>query len=236
MTLYQDDPTSPEAWFHENSVEAFEEAIDLLEEVNAVERPEGLKGMLRDSARTLPAVEAVWGDERSPFFIDDPRTLSWEYGGAGDTGFMAIAGRLKSHEKFRAYFVKTDDGLKWDWKASAAWAVIPVGDLVAKAPKQPTVVRCWLGKQPDYDMFEGHGSLYSWYQILDPKKEEFVWAYVPAGSKRDEKLKKLLNYGMIVMERKDEVRAILRVVKPTLGFRETEFEVLEVLTEDWVMP
>ena len=42
--------------------------------------------------------------------------------------------------------------------------------------------------------------------------------------------------GMIVLQRKDEVRAILRIVKPTLGFRETEFEILEIVTEDWVMP
>lgn len=230
------DPTTPEAWFYENSVEAFDESMRVLSEINELEDPAAMEGFLRDAELTLPVVKQEWTGKESAFFVDDPRRLAWEFGGAGDTGFMAVSGRLENHKKFRAYFVKTDDGLKMDWKATMAWSEIPVGELVAQAPKQPTLVRCWVGKQPDYDMFEGHGSLYSWYQILDPTKEEFVWAHVPAGSKRDVQLKELLNYGMIVMQRRDEVRVILRIVKPTLGFRETEFEILEVVTEDWVMP
>jgi hypothetical protein len=230
------DPTSPEAWFYGHSVEAFEDVVGLLEAVNEAEEPDDLSGLLRDAKRTLPEIKKSWTGEKASYFLDDPRSLSWQYGGAGDTGFMVLMGRMKSHERFRAYFVKTDEGLKLDWKATTAWSPIPVGDLVAQAPKQPTVVRCWLCKQPEFDMFEGHGSLYSWYQILDPGKEEFVWAYVPAGSPPDEKLKSLLNYGMVVMARKDEVRATVRLVKPTLGFRESEFEILELVTEDWVMP
>ena len=40
----------------------------------------------------------------------------------------------------------------------------------------------------------------------------------------------------MVMTRKDEIRAIVRLVKPSLGFRESEFEITELVTEEWVMP
>ena len=230
------DSTSPEAWFHEHSVDAFDDAIALMERCNETEDPADMAEVLRDAPRTVPKMKATGTGWDSPFVLGDPRQLSWEYGGAGDTGFMAISGRRKDHVRFRTYFVKTDEGLKLDWDASRGWSEISVPDLVAEAPKRPTLVRCWVGKQPEFDMSEGRGSLYSWYQILSPEKDEFVWAQVPAGSKLDLELKENLNFGKMVMERKNEGWAIVRLVKPTLGFRETEFELLELVTADWVMP
>ena len=231
------DSTSPVAWFHENSVGAFEDAMKILERCNEASVPADLSEVLRDGERTLTKMKASaktgW---ELPFFLDDPREIKWEYGEAGDTGYMWISGRRADHSPFRAYFVKTDEGLKLDWDATVAWCQVPVNDLVVRAPKRATLMRVWLGKQPDYDAEIGRGSLYSWYLVLGEDKEHFVWAYAPAGSRTDLEIKGLLNYGRIIMARKNEVRVTMRLVKPTLGFRDNEFEIAELLTAEWVMP
>ena len=224
------------AWFHENSVEAYDTAVAILERCNEATHPEELEDALRDGERTMAKIRVSGAGWDVPYFLDDPRQISWEYGEAGDTGYMWLAGRRADHSKFRCYFVKTDDGLKLDWDASQVWSQVAVSDLVEKAPKHPTLVRAWVSKQPDYDSDTGRGGLYSWYLVLDESKENFVWAYAPAGSKLDLEIKTLMNYGRMVMERKDEVRAIVRLVKPTLGFRESEFEITELVTEEWVTP
>jgi hypothetical protein len=230
------DSTSPVAWFHENSVGAFEDAVAILERCNEARDPREVRDVLRDEDRTLAKMKESGTGWDPPFFLSDPRSTTWEYGEAGDTGYMWIAGRRADYTKFRAYFVKTDDGLKLDWDASVAWCQVPVDGLVEKAPRHPTLVRTWLGKQPDYDSEIGRGGLYSWYLVLDESKEHFVWAYAPAGSQVDLKIKGLMNYGRMVMTRKNEIRAIVRLVKPGLGFRESEFEITELVTEEWVMP
>ena len=97
-------------------------------------------------------------------------------------------------------------------------------------------VRGWVGKQPHFDTQSGRGSLFSWYLVLNAELDEFVWAYAPADSKLDRELKAMLNYGLIVLDRKDQSRAIIRLVKPQVGFRETEFEIVELMTNEWVMP
>jgi hypothetical protein len=230
------DRTSPEAWFNENSVKAFELAIGLLEECNEAAHPNQLNAVVRDAERVLRKLTITDVEQASDFSLGDPRTLSWEYGAAGETGYMVIMGRRANHIPFRAYFVKTDEGLRLDWMATHGMSDIAVPSLVKEATNRSTLVRSWVGKQPWYDVEKGHASTRSWYIILEPTKEEFVWAYAPAKSELDEKLRDILSYGRMVEERPDEVRATIRLAKPSVGFRENEFEITELTTVDWVAP
>ena len=230
------DRTSPEAWFHENSVKAFDLAIGLLVECNEAAHPNQLNAVVRDAERVLQKLTITDVERASDFSLGDPRTLSWEYGAAGETGYMVIMGRRADHTPFRAYFVKTDGGLRLDWMATHGMSDIAVPSLVKEATNRSTLVRCWVGKQPWYDVEKGHASTRSWYVILEPTKEEFVWAYAPAKSELDERLRDILFYGRMVGERQDEERATIRLAKPTVGFRENEFEITELTTVDWVAP
>ena len=149
---------------------------------------------------------------------------------------MVITGRHVNITPFRCYFVNTEGGMRLDWEASAAWSEVPVENLVESAPESPVMVRCWVGKQPHFDAESGRAGLFSWYQILNPQRDDFVWGFVPADSALDWELRGLMNYGWVILERENEVRATIRVVKPTSGFRDTEFEIVELITEEWVMP
>ena len=237
------DRTSPQAWFHENSVKAFDLAIGLLEKVNAARHPAQLSGTLRDFPRVSRDITVVEMDGWIDFSLGDPRTLSWEYGAVGETGYMVLMGRKADYSKFRAYFVKTDEGLKIDWEATNGESDIPVGSLVKEGSGKTPLIRGWVGKKPHYDVDKGRddeakalGSNRSWYVILDSTKEKFVFAYAPIGSKLDKALRDQLSYGRMVEKRPDEVRATVRLSKPSSGFQDNEFEIQEFITSDWVAP
>lgn len=226
--------TGAMAWFEENPVEAFDAAVGILERCgNGSDVPVEL---MRDAERIGQLVEEYGAGWDSRFAVHDPRLLRFEIGSAGETGFMVVMGRHENHVGFRSYFVKMDDGLRMDWEASTAHCGVEVEDLAEEAPEAPVTVRGWIGKQPHFDSKGARGDLFSWYQVLDAHKEHFVWAYAPAGSRLDEELKMVLNYGRFVMPRLAEVRATVRLVKPKTGFRENEFEVVELVAEEWVMP
>jgi|GEM_PF-654474 len=229
------DRTSPQAWFHENSVKAYDLAVQLLEQCNAAEHPAQLAEIVRDSERVLPKISVEDVEGASDYFLSDPREISWEYGNAGGAGYMVLMGRRADYTSFRAYFVKTDKGLKLDWEATWGLSDIPVQSLVAEGKGKTVLIRGWVGKQPYYDTEKGRASTQSWYIILEPGREEFVWAYAPTGSNLDEQLRGILSYGRMVESRPDEVRATIRLNKPSLGFRENEFEIQELVTTDWVV-
>jgi hypothetical protein len=230
------DRTSPQAWFHENSVKAFELAMGLLEKCNEAQNSAQLTGIIRDPERVLQNLAMNDVATASDYIVRDPRLLNWEYGDAGETGFMVVSGRRTDYTPFRAYFVKTDDGMKLDWEATHGNSDLPVGSLVAEKPSKSVYIRGWVGKQPHFDSETGRGVTRSWYLVLDPSKEEFVWAYAPTGSVLDEQLRDMLSYGRMVEERPDEIRAMVRLTKPSVGFRENEFEIRELVTTDWVAP
>ncbi|NNM28301.1 MAG: hypothetical protein HKO57_02175 [Akkermansiaceae bacterium] len=228
------DAASPLAWFYENSVQAFEDAVAVLQTLGdgSVIPP----GVLIDEKRVGSLARKHGLGDKSPYFLSDPRSIWWELGSSGDKGFIALYGRRENLVPFRAYLVHTEKGIQLDWEATVAWSEVPVTELVEKAPKSPVLVRGWVGKQPHFDAVSGRSGLVSWYQVLDANKENFVWGYVPAESKLDLELKALMNYGLVILDRKDEVRATIRLKKPSSGVRDTEFEIVELVASDWVLP
>ena len=126
--------------------------------------------------------------------------------------------------------------MRLDWEATNGSSDVAVVDLVETDLNSSVLVRAWVGKQPYFDVGEGRASTQSWYLIAEPSKEEFVWAYAPVGSNLDERLRDMLSYGRMVETRPDELRATIRLSKLSSGFRDNEFEIQDLVTEDWVVP
>lgn len=232
----EDDVVSPITWFHNNTAEAFQSAVTIMEDMNEGGGAASHPNWLRNRTAALAKIKQDGPGWDSGFFVADPRRLAWEFGSLGETGFMTITGRRLNHSKFRAYFVRTEEGLRMDWEATSAWSEVPIGRLTEEASGQPVLVRCWLAKNASYDTLEPPGHLLSWYLILSPDKSDYVWARVPAGKAMDEELKAVLDYNLFVLQRKAEVRAVIRVVRPPDAKSENEFEVVELITRDWVAP
>ena len=229
------DATDPIFWFQRNSVEAYDDAIDILEQINEAETADSTVELMRDEDRTRERLRVSGFEWDADFEIADPRKLGWVYNASGDTGFMAIMGRNSLFDSFRAYFVKTKRGLKLDWAATTAWCEVPVSRLVEESPEKPVTVRGWLTKKQHFDS-DGQ-KLISWYQVVSADKEDAVWVYTVADSDMDEEIKDLMSFGTFVIKKSiEEIRATVRLRKGDRTKRPNEFELVEFVAKDWVQP
>lgn len=228
----------PQDWFVENSGEAFSTVVEVLEKLSAEELTvEEVASVVRSEDQAAYLLQLHEEGSWSAFDTSEPSSLTWEYGSAGDTGFMAVSGVRADFRKFRAYFVKEEDGLFMDVEASVARSDIPIVELPAKQLSGEVLLRCWVAKEPHFDAGKNKDSL-SFYQILSPDEIDFVWAYCELGSPLDEQLREELNYGRLLGERKKQFRATIKIGKARegQGLSDDEFFFEDLLATDWVLP
>lgn len=245
------DPTGPVAWFNEYPHEAYEGAVGVLDKFNELAKGELPRGLVRNQSITLQRIDQRGGlGWESPFFTKDHRKLNWSTSKIGQTGFIVVSGRHEDQSKFHVYFVKTSSGLQLDWEASTGWSEIALEELPTASSVQNILIRCALVKEPHFDFDPDrlrksvpptivvvHPEPLSWYLLRGSDPTANIWGWVPKNSKLDQELRKLFDFGRIVLERKEEVRVVLKVSKSPLdGTKENEFRIDELLTEDWVLP
>jgi len=228
-------------WFLNHSTEAYHEAVGILEALNRVDDPALVPEHLRDFKRVRDKIRA-WGPGwSSDFTVARSFDIECQVGAVGDTGFLVVSGVREDFTPFRSYFVRTMEGLKLDWEATAGWSEVPVGKLDGLPPDEPVLIRCWMGKEPGFDTGLYPGSLRSNYILLSPDREDVRWASVPANGPLDSKLREVLDYGKWILDRKRKSRVILRVSKleqqSGSGPSKTAgFEIRELVADDWVLP
>lgn len=224
------------AWFNENPHVAYQSAVSILEALNGGEPKDWPEGVLRDQERALRHIQDRGSGWDSKFFTRDPRKLFWSTGESGETGFIALEGRREDFSKFRAYFIKSQEGLRMDWEATTGWCEVPYEEFLREPVARPFLVRCELGKEANYDTQLGEGQDLSWYLLGAADEAQFAWGWVRTRSDLDEKLRALLSYGRFGLEKLDSVRVILRVASTPGAKRASELEILDLLADEWVLP
>ena len=225
----------PEDWFVENSGSSFSTGVEILEQLSEEEltvadvaplvRTEKQARLLADLHK-----KGTW----AAFDTRQPSNLLSTYGSSAEVGFMTMTGVRSDFRDFRAYFVRKDEKLVLDVEATEARSEIPVAKLTQESLQGPVQLRCWVAKEPHFDA-RSDEKLFSWYQILAPDEVDFVWAYCKTGDPLDEILRKELNYGRLIGDRKTQFRATIKV-SHARGFRDDEFLFDELLATEWVLP
>jgi hypothetical protein len=227
----------PEDWFVENSGKMTDTGIEILEQLSQENlSQEDLAGIVRNEDQIERILQWQENDQWAAFNLRQPTKIRWQFGSTGKTGFMALIGPREDFRTFRAYFVRKGEGLLFDADATEGWSETPIVELPARELSEPVLIRGWVAKEPHFDA-RSDAEKYSWYQILTPNLIDFVWAYTEAGGKLDEALKKELNYGRVIEDRKREFRATVRLAESGVEkFRDDEFLLKELVTADWVLP
>jgi hypothetical protein len=91
-----------------------------------------------------------------------------------------------------------------------------------------------LDKQPHYD--SKVDKLRSWFLVMLPGSEQQVWGFAPSGSPVDRDLLELFNFGSFILDRQEDVRAVIRVGKGNGTLKENQVEIVELLAGEWVLP
>ena len=228
------EPMGPRAWFENNPHDSFVGSIEILNKLN--QSPEGTvpDAVFRRKDFSRSQISARGLGWSSPFQTADPRKFEWTIGDASNVGFLVLKGSREDQSLFRSYFVKSEEGLRMDWAASTAWSEVPISEVSTVEAERNVMLRCVLHKEPHFDSRPDQER--SWYLITMPGVDLQLWGFVPAGSSLDEKLLDLFQFGRFILERKEKVRAIVRVSKPAGGGKVNQLEIMELVTKEWVLP
>lgn len=225
----------PQDWFVENSGEAFSKGLELLEAVSKESLTlEEIIPLMRNEQQAARLLAAKNNGNWPAFDTSEPTSLIWNYGSSGGAGFMTMSGQRGDFRDFRAYFVRDEGKVFFDFDATEGRSDISIVDLPKDDLVGSILLRCWVAKEPHFDA-RSDEKLFSWYQILAPNEVDFVWAYCKTGDPLDELLREKLNYGRLIGERKAQFRATIKVGNAR-GFRDDEFLFEEFLAEEWVLP
>jgi len=229
-------PAGSIAWFVNHPHEAYEDSLEILAKLNKGSSENIPTGVFRQEEFAQAQITARGFGWNSNFITKDWREFKWDISKTGTTGYLLVEGLREDHSKFRSYFVRTSEGVRLDWAATTAWSGIPLNDLLSNPPAKDVLVRCLLSKEPHFDSLRGAASLRSWYFLRSPKTDQQIWGFAPAGSALDQDLLDLFGFGRVVLERKSEVRAAVKISKPAKGLKKNQFEISELVTEEWVLP
>ena len=228
------EPVGAKAWFDKNPGVSYDSSIAILRRLNEAAGKELPQDVFRREGFTFRQIEERGIGWNAGFVTTDPRKFNWSIAETNGVGYLILRGVREDRTTYRTYFVKSDQGIRMDWAASTAWSQVPVGELADAAAEQKVLVRCVLSKEPYFDATSDRSR--SWYLMLTPGSEEQFWGYAPANTPLDQDLLDLFQFGRMVLERKDEVRATLRISKPKVAAKENHFEIVELVTEEWVLP
>lgn len=225
----------PEDWFVKHSKEAFSGGLDTLEVLSQDELtlPDVIP-LVRSERQARELIKMKEAGTWAGYDLRQPSLITWAYGSSGEAGFMAFNGVKKDFRNYRAYFVRDGEQTRFDFDASEARSEVPIADLTGKTLAGAVMLRCWIVKEPHFDA-RSDEKLFSWYQIVAPNEVEFVWAYCRRGDPLDELLRTELNYGKLIGDRKEKIRAAIKVSNAR-GFRDDEFLFEELLALEWVLP
>ena len=225
----------PEDWFVENLATAMKSGLSTLEVLSEENLSlEVVSPLVRSGEQAKELIEFQKMGRWPGFDTSDRAKLSWNYGASNATGFLTSTGMKKDFRDFRAYFVKQEEEVRLDLDATEAKSDIPIESLGGMILKESVQLRCWVAKEPYFDA-RSDEKLFSWYQILAANEVDFVWAYCRRGGDVDEALRKELNYGRLIEERKKQFRAIIKLNNAS-GFQKDEFLLEELVANEWVLP
>jgi hypothetical protein len=229
------EPMGPRAWFENNPHDSFVTSIEILDKLNQSADGSIPAAVFRRADFTMKQISDRGLGWTSRFTTTDPRKFKWSIADTEGIGYLVLEGLREDQSTFRSYFVKAEEGLRMDWAASTAWSEVPAGKLgTSVAEDDRVMLRCVLQKEPHYDSRLDEER--SWYLITLPGSDLQLWGFVPGGSSLDEELLDLFHFGRFILERKEEVRVIARVSKPVEAVKENQFEIVELVTEEWVLP
>ncbi len=228
------EPVGAKAWFDKNPHASYDRSIGILRTLNEAEGEKVPAGVFRREDFTRKQIEDRGIGWQSGFIITDPRKFSWSIAETGGVGYLILEGLREDRSTYRTYFVKSDEGIRMDWAATTAWSELPVEELTGDGGEGRVLIRCVLSKEPYFDGVNDRDR--SWYLMMLPDSEEQFWGYAPANTPLDEELLDLFQFGRIVLDRKKEVRATLRISRSDKAAKPNRFEIVELITEEWVLP
>lgn len=238
----------PHAWFHdkESDRDFLAEARGILRAINTAQNPAEITQFLRPSPfREKNPVDLSRWDV--PVVVNTSTDISWTLPtvvAEGDSaenarGVLALNLKKENQEEMTACFVYEEERLLLDWDATMGWGEVSWNKIRTERPQRAKILRARLVKKASYDSVI-KGVSQSGYLLTNDAGDEFIFAFIPLDSERNQKndktLKDLLNYGQLTTVLKSNLRVTVKVRYGDGSGRGDRFEIVDYLHDGWVRP
>ncbi|WP_193210771.1 hypothetical protein [Luteolibacter marinus] len=231
----QAEPLDPnQQYFLDHVGEMVQQAEALLKDYAGAASAEAVLPLVRDAERVKERLAGFWKPWGcSPLFARGEK-IENKVVESGGRSAVVLTGLRGDFEPFEMFFVREDGELKIDWLASYGIGEVQIADLEAGGEVSGGLVRGVVRPGNTYTPAFPEAE-YRAYSLLDAGLGHLVWAFVRRGSPQAEWLEGEFNESSILLEKKSEVRATLRLSGPAEG-GEKLFVITEMLHKGWVSP
>ena len=228
---------SPEHWFRKREGKISEEAEELIKSYLSAGDDIAKSKFVRNPEQYLKCVPH-WSVKVNPRLENLPKA-KWQIKHTGETAFLALRAESEDFLPIRVYFTRYQEGLKLDWKASAAWSEMSVKQLKEVEPStrnKPVLLRCLISRRDEFYTAPYNEQDHASFMILSPDKSQYLWGYVDRGSELDKELRRIIDHGRFVVDLKKDVRVTLRVQGGGKDTLPSQIELMELVHPEWVQP
>lgn len=159
---------------------------------------------------------------------------TWTADRLGKDFFGMLGGELPDHTAFLAYFVRADNHLLLDWKATTGYGTATFEQL-AKGEGDPREIRGKISPVEFYTATWPEAD-YQSYRFIAPDGIASVWCYARRNEIANAKIAPLFNQGEIVQESKDSLPITLRLQRGPGDAPPNQWSIGEVHFQGWVKP
>ena len=190
--------------------------------------------IVRNGPALAARLKLDWQPWRAPADWEIPLDAAWSVSADGGRNHGRLKGIKPDFSRFRAYFVREDDGLKLDWEATQGIGDASFDQLVSG---QGTGGKIRAMAKLDYyhsDVFPEES--YHSFRLRAPDGEQAIWAYSLIGSPCDEQLMRTFEPSAIRSPDKSELPITLRLEAGPDGCQKNQWIIGELLHIEWVSP
>lgn len=163
-----------------------------------------------------------------------PEDTTWSVFDMNGTPYGVLEGTLPDYSRFAAYFLISEGHLQLDWKATTSHGSATMAELY-KGLGNPAEIRAKIAPCGYFNAAFPEAD-YQSYQFVSSDSETAIWCYTRKGSEADISLSKLFRGGIILENSQEPRKVTLRLERGPAGSFLNQWQVSEVISEDWITP
>jgi hypothetical protein len=211
------------------------EARRLLATYAQATTPAEVLPLIRNSKSLAARLELDWQPwNHPPRHWQAPAQAPWTVSAVGGRSHGLLRGIKPDFSRFRAYFVREDDGLKLDWEATQGLGDSSI-DTLQKGRGTGGKIRAFVKRDHFLTQTFPEDAFHS-FRLTAPDGEQVIWGYSKLGSPADEGLMRLFKPGLTREQGESELPLTLRLAPGPEGCQKNQWLIGELLHIDWVSP
>lgn len=210
------------------------EAIHAFQAYSHASNPDEVVPLVRDGEALRETIRKHWRPGDLPARWAPETSSAWYVLDSGGAPFALMEGNFPDYTRFSAYFVKREERLLLDWKATVGFCSASFGAL-EKGTGDPAEIRGMISPGEFYNATWPESEFHS-YRLVSPDGQTAIWCYARRGELADAGIHPLFNQGEIIQEAQGARKITLHLERGPAGASPNQWLIREMLHIEWIKP